>query len=184
MKNSNRNEMITPTLVLVLICLVITAALAVTYQVTKPIIEEINIKNANIARGEVLPEGAGGFSMMDVELVEGVVDVYKADNGAGMTITVMDKGYGGKLTAIVGINPEGEITGLKVTKHSETPGLGTKAMAQEYLYQYVGKVAITRTNETGESQIDGITGATLTSNAIYRATETALAQYELIGGAK
>ena len=38
MKISEHKEMIAPTLVLFLICLVITAALAGTYQVTKPII--------------------------------------------------------------------------------------------------------------------------------------------------
>lgn len=182
MKNSNLKEMITPTLVLVLICLVITGALAVTYQVTKPVIDEINIRNANIARGEVLPEGEGAFTALDVPLSDKVVEAYKADNGAGMTFTVLDKGYGGKLTAMVGIGADGKITGIKITKHTETPGLGTKAMLPEYLSQYLGQSAITRTNESGETQIDAVTGATLTSNAVYRAAETALAQFSQIGG--
>ena len=62
MKTSERRELIAPTLVLLLICLVITAALAGTYQVTKPIIDEINFRNANLARGEVLPDGEGAFT--------------------------------------------------------------------------------------------------------------------------
>lgn len=182
MKNDSMKEMIAPTLVLVLICLVITGALAVTYQITKPVIEEINIKNANIARGEVLPEGGGAFTKLDVPLPEKVIDAYEADNGAGMTFTVLDKGYGGKLTAMIGVDVDGKITGIKITKHAETPGLGTKAMLPDYLAQYLGQSDITRTNESGSTQIDAVTGATLTSNAVYRAAETALEQFSEIGG--
>ncbi|MFA5635178.1 MAG: RnfABCDGE type electron transport complex subunit G [Anaerovoracaceae bacterium] len=182
MKTSERREMIAPTLVLFLICLVITAALAGTYQITKPIIDEINIKNANIARGEVLPEGEGAFTQLETELSPGVLEVYEADNKTGYVITAQDKGFGGKMTVMVGISGQGEITGAKVTKHGETPGLGTKAMTVDYLAQYQGKVAVTRTNESDKTQIDAVTGATVSSNAIFRAVETSLAQIEKIGG--
>ncbi|MDD3350595.1 MAG: RnfABCDGE type electron transport complex subunit G [Eubacteriales bacterium] len=180
--NSSKKELIAPSLVLFLICLVVTAALAGTYQLTQPIIENINAENANIARGEVLPSGADGFTKADSELIENVVDVYQANNGSGMTFTTVDKGFGGTITVMVGIDNAGAITGVKVTGHSETPGLGTKAMTVDYLSQYVGQTAITRTDEAEKTQIDAITGATVSSNAIFRATNTALAQYEEIGG--
>ena len=184
MKSSERKDMITPTLVLFLICLIITVALAGTYQVTKPIIDEINIKNANIARGEVLPEGEGAFTQLETELSEGILEIYEADNKAGYVCTAQDKGFGGKLTVMVGISAEGEIAGVKVTGHAETPGLGTKAMTVDYLAQYQGTVAVTRTNESDKTQIDAVTGATVSSNAIFRAVEASLAQYEKIGGGR
>lgn len=184
MMAAERKELIAPTLVLFLICLVITAALAVTYQVTKPIIDEINIKNANIARGELLPDAEGAFTQVDTELAPGVLDVYGADNDTGYVFTALDKGFGGKITVMVGVNEDGTISGVKVTNHSETPGLGTKAMTVDYLSQYQGEIAITRTDEADETQIDTVTGATVTSNAVYRAVEAALAQYELIGGGR
>ena len=81
-------------------------------------------------------------------------------------------------------NDKEAITGVKVTKHTETPGLGTKAMTEEYLSQYIGQAAITRANEQGETQIDAVTGATITSDAVYRAAETALAQFKELGGAQ
>ncbi|TEB14144.1 Electron transport complex protein RnfG [Pelotomaculum sp. FP] len=183
-KTSSFEELIKPSLVLLLICLVVTAALAFTYQVTAPVIADINTRNANIARGEVLPQGQGSFSQVNAQLPENVAEVYKADNGAGMVLTTLDKGFGGQITVMVGIDSEGAITGVKVTKHSETPGLGTKAMTAEYLSQYQGQKAITRSAEPGETEIDAITGATISSNAIFRATETALAQYKSLGGAK
>lgn len=184
MKASSR-EMIAPTLVLVIICLVITGALALTYQITKPVIEDINAKNADLARAEVLPSGSdGGFEPVDAELIDNVVDVYQAVNGSGMTFTTTAKGFGGTVTVMTGIDTNGAITGVKVTGHSETPGLGTKAMTPEHLSQYIGQTAITNSSESGKTEIDAVTGATISSNAIFRAVDTALAEYEQIGGVK
>lgn len=182
MRTSSYKELIAPSLVLVIICLVVTAALAVTYQVTKPIIEEINIRNANLARAEVLPEGAGGFSQLDAELTENVTEVFEADNGSGMVFTTVDKGFGGAMTVMVGVNSSGEIQGVKVTRHGETPGLGTKAMTREYLSQYGGLASVAI--EGADANIDAVTGATISSKAIFRAVNTALEQYEQLGGAK
>lgn len=184
MKTSERRELIAPTLVLLLICLVITAALAGTYQVTKPIIDEINFRNANLARGEVLPDGEGAFTQLETELSPGIIEVYEADNKSGYVFTTQDKGFGGKMTVMVGVSNEGAITGVKVTGHSETPGLGTKAMTKEYLAQYLGQVAVTRSNESDKTQIDAVTGATVSSNAIFRAVEASLAQFEMMGGGR
>jgi len=181
MKTINYKELIAPSLVLIIICLVVTAVLAGTYQVTKPIIEEINIKNANLARAEVLPEGAGGFSLVDVELMENVAEVYEADNGSGMVFTTVDKGFGGTITVMTGISSSGEIEGIKVTSHTETPGLGTKAMTPEYLSQYSGQSAVAI--EGADANVDAVTGATISSKAIFRAVETALEQYKQLGGA-
>ncbi len=184
MMGTDRKEMINPTLVLFLICLVITVALAGTYQITKPIIDEINMKNANIARGEIFPDGEGAFTEIEADAVDGIIEIYGADNKTGYVFTVQDKGFGGKMTVMVGINQNGEISGVKVTNHTETPGLGTKAMTVDYLSQYKEKTAVTRTNAEGKTQIDAVTGATLSSNAIFRAVETSLKQYEKVGGGR
>ena len=55
-KNSTFKEFISPILVLVLICFVVTFALAFTYGVTKPIIDENAAKAASEARMELLPD--------------------------------------------------------------------------------------------------------------------------------
>ncbi|MDD2215925.1 MAG: FMN-binding protein [Eubacteriales bacterium] len=182
MKTTNVKEWVMPSLILVIICLVITAALAVTYQITKPIIEEINIKNANIARSEVLPDGAGSFTALETVLMDNVLEIYQADNGSGLVITTIDKGFGGKMVVMIGVNNQGEIQGVKITNHSETPGLGTKAMTSDHLSQYIGNTDITNTGEAGKANVDAVTGATVSSNAIFRAVETALEQYEQLGG--
>lgn len=182
MKSSGFKDLIQPSIVLLCICLVVTAALAVTYQVTAPVIEAINIKNANIARNEVLPQGKGSFEEVVMNLPESVEELYTAQNGAGVVFTILEKGFGGKITVMVGIDKSGEVSGVKVTNHAETPGLGTKAMEPDYLAQYQGQMVISRTEEPGKAMIDAVTGATITSNAVFRSVEFALAQFNAIGG--
>lgn len=186
MKIQRLPEYMKPTVVLTAICLVVALVLAGTYTVTKPIIEEINKATADAARAEVLPEaGEAGFAEMAAGdwTLDGVEAVYEAENGAGTVFTVADKGFGGKLTVMVGVSAEGEITGVKVTKHSETPGLGTKTMEAGYLAQYIGAGAVSLTGGGEAVKIDTITRATISSEAIFRAVELAMKQYAAgVGG--
>ena len=140
-KNSAFKEFISPILVLVLICFVVTFALAFTYGVTKPIIDTNNEAAASEARMELLPD-ADNFTDSGADLFvleEGkvyAVDAFTADNGTGMVVTVKSNSYGGLLTAMVGIDKDGAITGVKVTEHADTPGVGTKAQDAGHLAQY------------------------------------------------
>ncbi|MDO4552883.1 MAG: RnfABCDGE type electron transport complex subunit G [Bacillota bacterium] len=184
MSENRFSEYIKPTAVLVVICLVVTLVLAATYAATKPVIDENNALRADAARAEVLPEGAGGFSERELgdSPVEGVLEAYQADNGRGMVFTVEERGFGGSLTVMVGIDAEGGVTGVEVTGHSETPGLGTKAMTAEYLFQYIGQKAVSLTGGGDAARIDTVTGATISSEAVFRAVELALRQYAEMGG--
>lgn len=177
MKNSN----IFPSLVLVIICLAVTLALAGTYSIANPIILENQAKAADEARMTVLPEG-DAFTAYEGDLVDGVLDCYMADNGAGMAITANYKGFGGAVKVMVGIDADGNITGATVTEHAETPGLGTKAMTPEYLAQYQGVGEVVGGHINNDANIDAISGATITSNAVYCSIEAALKQFKECGG--
>ena len=183
MKSNNFKENIVPALVLVCICLVVTLALAGTYSVANPVIEKNQQKAADEARMEVLPEG-DSFTQYDGKLVAGVDDCYIADNKAGMAVTSEYKGFGGAVKVMVGINANGEITGVKVTEHAETPGLGTKAMEVDYLKQYVKVAEASGGHINDDANIDAVTGATITSNAVYCSVGEALAQFKECGGVK
>lgn len=178
-----KNSKIFPSLVLVIICLVVTLALAGTYSVANPIILENQAKAADEARMMVLPEG-DAFTAYDGTLVDGVLDCYLADNGAGMAITANYKGFGGAVKVMVGIDADGNITGATVTEHAETPGLGTKAMTPEYLAQYQGVGEVVGGHINNDGNIDAISGATITSNAVYCSIEAALKQFNECGGVK
>ena len=181
-KTKFKDTMAGPTVVLLIICLVVSGALAFTYQLTKPQIEKINKENADAARLIVLPD-ADSFTAVEGELPEGVTEYYVADNGAGVVVTVQNKSFGGMLTAMVGFDPEGTITGVKVTAHADTPGLGTKAQDAGYLEQYIGKNATDNAdNIKKDTQISAVTGATVSSNGIYGAVNYAIAAFDEMGG--
>ncbi len=188
MKNNNAfKEHIAPVLVLVCICLVITAALAATYGVAKPIIDANAKKAADEARMELLAD-ADSFTAYDGELFvadEGKVfvqDCYIANNGCGMVVTVSTKSFGGALTEMIGIDKDGKITGVKVTAHADTPGLGTKAHAKSHLDQYKGINELTSTSAKDDPAITHVTGATISSNGVHYGVYCALEQFKAMGG--
>lgn len=176
-------DKIIPSIVLVCICLVVTLALAGTYSVANPKIIENQLKAADEARMLVLSEG-DAFTAYEGKLVEGVVDCYIADNKAGMAVTSEYKGFGGAVTVMTGINADGQITGVTVTKHAETPGLGTKAMTVEHLAQYLTLKEVVGGHIKNDANIDAISGATITSNAVHCSVYEALQQFAECGGVK
>ena len=183
MENNKFRENFIPAIVLLSICLCATLALAAVHFITQPLIDQNAIKAADEARASVLPDG-DKFEEYKGKLVEGVDDCYMASNGAGMAVTSHYKGFGGDVKVMTGIDAEGKIVGVTVTEHSETPGLGTKDMTPEYLAQYKGVSEAPQEHISDDANIDAVTGATISANAIYNAVGEALAQFESCGGVK
>lgn len=184
MGNNTFKDNIAPTLVLAVICLVVTAVLAFTYSAANPVIEKNAKAAADQARTEVLPEG-DAFTPYDGKLATGVTECYMADNKAGMAVTATASSFGGTLTTMVGIDAEGKIVGVKVTGHSDTPGLGTKVTDDaEYLSQYNGLTEVNQDHIKNDPQVTHITGATISSQGVYQCIVEALQQYQECGGVK
>lgn len=187
MKSNTFKEYIQPTLVLVLICLVITFALAYVNSITAPIIQQHAIDNANAARAELLP-AASSFEEYTGDLYVQTPDkVYVADcyvaQGIGMVVTVKTSSFGGILTEMIGLDAEGNITGVKVTAHADTKGLGTKAHEPSYLEQYKGLNALGNAeNIKGDSAVKHVSGATISSNGVYQGVCCAIEQFQQVGG--
>lgn len=165
---SKFKEYFQPTISLLIICLFVTAALAFTYNITAPIIAQVTKERADAARLLVLPSATGGFTPFDTTLDDGIFDIYFANDDSGAVITTRDKGFGGNIKVMTGFDKAGKITGIKLLEHKETPGLGTKVMADAYLGQYMGKSQL--------DNIDAITGVTISSMAMYRAVDKAMVQ--------
>lgn len=169
-------DFLIPVIVLTVICLVVSGALVLTYQATKPIIDEAKNAEANAARAVVLP-GASDFE--EVELpsdIEGAVDAYRETNGVGYVVTASAAGYGGDIKLMVGFDANGTITGVKMIEHQETPGFGAKLAEDSYGETYVGKTASDYTD------VDGISGATITSKAYKKALSSAFELYSAASG--
>ena len=116
--------------------------------------------------------------------------VHKADNG--YVIETVTYGYADEITMYVGVNLDGKVTGLVVYDAHETLGLGSKALTDHvFLSQFLnqeGSFAVATsgadafsgatgsTESAGdEVQVDGITGATVTSKAVVRCVNSAVA---------
>ena len=96
--------------------------------------------------------------------------VHKADNG--FVIETAVQGYADEITMLVGVSKEGKVTGLVVRKMHETFGLGANALnGHVFLAQFL--------NTDGDAQVgegvDAISGATVTSKAIARSVNSAVA---------
>jgi len=135
---------------------------------------------------EVLP-GADAFTKLEgVTLAENALEVHKANNGVGMGVVTNGIGYnaGTPIKAVVGIDNNGAITGIKVTEHGETPGIGTRPIADEptYIEQFIGATKITRGSSGDATKIDTISGATMTSVGVYDCAKAGIKQFEAMGG--
>ncbi len=167
-----KNDFVKPIVVLMLICLVISAALAYTNKITAPLILQAEKDKAEAAQKEVLPE-ADSFTLMELSgLPSSVTEVYKAENGAGFVLMLTAKGYGGPMKLICGIDADGLITACKTLSQTETQGLGTRTTASAFRDQFVGK-------DSSLSGVEAISGATISSKAYIGAINDAFAAFEI-----
>ncbi len=173
---SNWNKIFKPIVVLCVICIVITGALAATNGVTAPIIEEATRAAQEAARKELLPD-ADNFTKVEDVQVENVSDVYVADNGVGTVITCSAKGYGGTITVMVAFNPDDTVKQIKITEQTETAGLGAKISTDKaFQNSFSGLPA----KEFKVTDIDAISGATISSKAVTAAVNAAIDAYSVI----
>ena len=102
-------------------------------------------------------------------------------------------GYAGEITMLVGVNNAGRVTGVVVQKAQETFGLGGKALTDHvFLSQFLNKTGSFEVAATGAdafsgataeaapaegeaTPVDAITGATVTSKAVVRCVNSAVA---------
>ena len=172
---SNWNKVFKPIVVLCVICVVITGALAVTNSVTAPIIAEATRVAQEKARTELLPE-ADAFTLVDVT-AENVSDVYVANNGAGAVVTCHGKGYGGNITVMVAFGPDKTVKQIKITEQAETAGLGAKIQTEKsFLESFSGLPA----EDFTVTDINAISGATISSKAVTAAVNAAIDAYNMI----
>ena len=98
-----------------------------------------------------------------------IVATYKAENG--YVVETCTYGYAGNITMLIGVSNEGTVTGLQIRDMSETQGLGGEALWNwEFLIQFLNNAGDAAIGEN----IDGLTGATVTSKAIAKSINSAV----------
>ena len=181
---SNLKNMV---LVLGLTCLLCSAVLGGSYALTKDPIDVAVKAKTDRAVGAVLP----AFDQTTYESVEAggkTYHYYKAVKGGetvGYAVESTVAGYGGPLSLMVGITPDGVVYNTSVLSHSETPGLGAKCNKDvKFMDQWKGfdpsKQKLSVKKDGGA--VDAITGSTITSRAYTDAVRSALEAVKSIGG--
>ena len=171
---------------LFLICAIACGVLGFTNEMTAPRIAVMEAEAAQQARSEVMPAADDISEKVSDDLLAEINEVcdgkieeaYVAKKGGevcGYTFQVKENGFGGSVTVMVGIDNDGNVTGMRVTKHSETAGLGAKSTTDEhFIHQYEGKNASENLKVVKDGgDIDALTGATITSRAVTRAVNYA-----------
>ncbi|NLD04741.1 MAG: RnfABCDGE type electron transport complex subunit G [Synergistaceae bacterium] len=167
--------------VLFLITAITGLILGGVYTMTLEPISSAKEKEKMAAFAETLPE-ASDFEEVDRPQNNSLIkEVNKGSaNGeiVGYNITVTPKGYGGLIEMVVGIDDEGKLIDIKILSHTETPGLGAKAVDPDFSDQFeqkdVDSVVITKTKPAAENEVQAISGATITSTAVADGVNTAL----------
>lgn len=189
LKNSN----IFQAWLVLLLCLCFGSALAAVHVVLSPAIEENKINETLERVPELIP--GGDIDMGDLEIVSRQVQVEKLGRSAnyavyeatlegermGWVVKSAGQGYADRIELLVGLDSDADsISGLFILEQKETPGLGNKVVENRWRGQFKGKPAggglvVTKSGASAPSEIDAVTGATISSRSVVQIVNTVLA---------
>lgn len=166
--------------VLLMICLLTALLLGVVNQITKPRIDAIQAEKIRAAMSQVLAadEYLPIQLQKDLRGVQSVSEARANGGTLGYVVQVTANGSQGEIQMMVGVDLDNCVTGVSVIKHSETPNIGTKVVAdQSVLDRFVGMnhAGGEITVNSGSNRFDGISGATVSSKGVTAGVNTALA---------
>lgn len=167
--------------ILLAITVVAAVALSYVYELTKEPIAQAQQQAKAEAYQEVY-ETAASFEDVDnsATLMEeynatlptgtAIEEVLRTADAQGTTLgyvmSVTAKGYAGAVRIALGIDHSGKVVGYAVLEHEESPGFGANCENEDIRQQFIGI--------TAADQLDGITGATITTNALKSETQAAI----------
>lgn len=167
--------------VLTLITVLSGAILSTWDNITRPAIEAYKLQELQKAIAEVLPQFDAYEEMTegDMTLYIGVLEDIPEPNG--IAFEAVGNGFQGKISIMVGMkNDFSEIFGIKILEQIETPGLGTKIVEDPtnkkdpfwWPNQFKGlqtnpEIGVVKNiKPTKQTDIQAITGATISSQAV------------------
>lgn len=191
-KNTDIKVMLKEAGILFAITLIAGLLLGFVYELTKEPIAEQKAKkiqeacNAVFAGAERFQEIsfeadsalADELSQADVKLGTVYEALSKEQNVLGYVVqTTSTAGYGGNIVLFMGVTMEGVLNDISILEIKETPGLGMKAEAvlvPQFSNKQVESFTYTKTGSQSDSEIDAISGATVTTKAITNAVNGGL----------
>lgn len=190
---NEKSAMIKDALILFAITVVAGLLLGVVYDVTKEPIAQQKEKAKQEACANVFAAAAAfetvtdsnGASVSDNVNGVDIDEVMRALDGngnhVGYVITVTDhEGYGGDIQFSMGVTLDGTLNGISLLSISETAGLGMKAgdvLVPQFTDKKVEQFTYTKSGAADDSEIDAISGATITTNAVVSGVNAGLAYF-------
>ena len=192
-------EMIKNVGILLAITVIAGFVLGAVYQITKEPIAKAEEAATMAAYREVFADAAD-FSELEVNANAfaqgGIVgtDIEKALEALGSDGSLLGyvlvvnnhEGYGGDIRFSMGITLDGIANGISILSIAETPGLGMEAenvLKPQYAGKNVAQFVVTKTGAASDEQIDAISGATITSNAVTNGVNAGLYYFRnVLGG--
>ena len=193
------NKLIKDALALTAITVVSGLLLGLVYGITEEPIARQQEKAQMEAYQEVFPDAesfedyidAGDETMRKVldengygaQEIDKMVKAVDADgNQLGFVVTVTtSEGYGGDIQFTMGVADDGTLNGISILSISETAGLGMKADTEEFKGQFAGKnvaeFQYTKNGASADNEIDALSGATITTNAMTNGVNAGLCAF-------
>lgn len=183
--------------ILLVFAVVGTAMLAFTHQRTEPNITRNEEAEKLALLDQVLPRSLYDSDLLASQKLLPPTDLlgtrqpsamWVARRGAEPVAVVLEAiapdGYSGNIHLLIGITADGHITGVRVTAHRETPGLGDyiDRAKSPWIDQFTGTSLVEpplrhwRVVKDG-GRFDARAGATITPRAVVKAVKDALEYY-------
>lgn len=198
-KKISPKAILIPTISLFLICVIVTAILALTNSVTADRIAANEEQSKQESMKNVMPAAASFGEPIDISAI--VTGIPGADNAElipaldaggsliGYAISTATQGYGGQVKVMTGIGTDDAIVGVDVFYNDdETPGLGKNTSNESFRSQYGGlsalnEIVVSKDNTAGNAQsVDAVTSATISSRAVTKAVSIACQIYSTYTG--
>ena len=201
-----KNKIIKDALALTLITLVAGVALGGVYDITKDPIAKQEAQAKAEAYEQVFTDAAAFEAVeMDDTLTKTIRDqldqegykaqsieeVMRAEDQSGETLgyaftVVTSEGYGGDIQFSMGVQNDGTLNGISILSIGETAGLGMNADTPAFKDQFVGKqvekLQYTKNGATQDDEINAISGATVTTNAMTNGVNAGLCAFRVMEG--
>ncbi len=201
-----KNKIIKDALALTLITLVAGVALGGVYEITKDPIAKQEAQAKAEAYEQVFTDAAAFEEVeMDDTLIQTIRDqldqegykaqsieeVMRAEDQSGETrgyafTVVTSEGYGGDIQFSMGVQNDGTLNGISILSIGETAGLGMNADTPAFKDQFVGKqvekLQYTKNGATQDDEINAISGATVTTNAMTNGVNAGLCAFRVMEG--
>ena len=201
-----KNKIIKDALALTLITLVAGVALGGVYEITKDPIARQEAQAKAEAYEQVFTDAAAFEEVkVDDTLIQTIRDqldqegykaqsieeIMRAEAESGETLgyaftVVTSEGYGGDIQFSMGVQNDGTLNGISILSIGETAGLGMNADTPAFKDQFVGKqveqLQYTKNGATQDDEINAISGATVTTNAMTNGVNAGLCAFRVMEG--